>query len=291
MMQLRTQNSELKTQNSIKHLYTALDAHFTPEAHWWPITTPTSSFEVVVGTVLVQQTRWQAVEAAIARLHERGLMQPATLASCDPQQLAQLIRPCAFHSQKAPGLQAICRYLLEHYAGDMAPFLAQERSLVRAELLSLPRIGRESADTIMLYAGGHALFVVDAYARRLFARVGLFPDLDSMRVPYDLLQQRVETALAADTLPMPCWLARAGIARPAHLPQLSDAALLYWELHALIVEACIHHCQATQPRCDRPGRQHRFLDPRKCATPCQQCSACPISQGCAWYHRDPAAAP
>ena len=204
---------------NIHHFYSQLAAHFTPEAHWWPIITDTPSFEVLVGTVLVQQTRWQAVEAAIGRLNERGLMQPATLAAYDTEQLAQLIRPCAFHGQKAPGLQAICRHLLERYDGEMMPMLAQERSTLRAELLALPRIGRESADTIMLYAGGHPLFVVDAYARRLFARVGLFADIDAMRVPYDLLQQRVEAALKAERMPEPRWLSSLGRVRPAHLLQ------------------------------------------------------------------------
>src|SRR5206468_11829712 len=109
--------------------------------------------------------------------------------------LAALIRPCAFHTQKAPCLQAICRHLVERYAGDMAALLAQARAPLRAELLALPRIGRETADTIMLFAGGHPVFIVDAYARRLLARLDIVPGFDFAHARYDDIQSLVEGAL------------------------------------------------------------------------------------------------
>src|SRR5215212_9422757 len=177
-------------------LYDALFAHFGHEPHWWPIVSDTPQFEILVGAVLVQQTRWETVEAAVVRLRDAGLLDPAALAAADTAALAAPIRPCAFHTQKAPGLQAICRYLVERYAGDMAALLAQARAPLRAELLALPQIGRETADAIMLYGGGHPLFIADAYARRLLGRLDLAPGFDFARARYDVAQQLIEGALS-----------------------------------------------------------------------------------------------
>lgn len=265
-------------------LYDALHEHFGYEPHWWPLRSDTPHFEIMVGAVLVQQTRWETVEAAVVRLIEAGLLGPAALAAADPATLAALIRPCAFYAQKAHDLQAICRYLLAHYDGELVPLLAQPRAAARAELLSLPRIGQETADTILLYAGGHALFVVDAYARRLFARLDLAPGFDFTRARYDDVQRLVEEALTP-------WR-RAGT--PSGGPALPDPRSLapdgslrhfLWDLHALIVEACIHHCLASNPRCSRPGTRRGFIDERKCAGHCTACGGCPLRATCASYQR------
>lgn len=262
----------------------ALDEHFGHEPHWWPVITEHPQFEVMVGAVLVQQTRWETVEAAVARLRDAGLMAPVAMAECETGALAELIRPCAFHMQKAPGLQAICRELLVHYAGEPAQLLAGERAVVRRRLLMLPRIGRETADTIMLYGGGWPLFVVDAYARRLFARLDLAPGFDFLRASYDAVQALIEGALAAHLLRY-----AAGGARTFLIHRMAnthgDATFFYAQLHALVVEACVHHCLARKPRCDRPGHARMFVDPLKCATHCVDCSGCPLRRDCAAYRR------
>src|SRR6476620_8700482 len=237
-------------QTRILALYDALSAHFGHEPHWWPIVSDTPQFEMLVGAVLVQQTRWETVEAAVVRLLEAGLLDPAALAAADTAELAALIRPCAFHTQKAPGLQAICRYLVERYAGDIPALLSQERAPLRAELLALPRIGRETADAIMLFAGGHPLLIVDAYARRLLGRLDLVPGFDFARARYDDIQALIEGALT-DSI-VDGRLQIADFVLPIPNPQ-SPIANFYRNFHALIVEACIHHCLATNPRCDRPG--------------------------------------
>src|SRR6266508_3681604 len=113
-----TQRTSPPLRDRLLALYDALYAHFGHEPHWWPIVSDTPQVEIIVGAVLVQQTRWETVEAAVVRLRDAGLLAPAALAAADTAALAALIRPCAFHSQKAPGLQAICRYLVERYAGD-----------------------------------------------------------------------------------------------------------------------------------------------------------------------------
>jgi endonuclease-3 related protein len=261
-------------------LFRALNDHFDHEPHWWPVHSDTPQFEIMLGAVLVQQTRWETVEAALGRLRAAGLFTPAALAAADTGALAALIRPCAFHGQKAAGLQAICRTLLERHGGEVGALLAGERAAVRARLLALPRIGRETADTIMLYAGGHPVFIVDAYARRLFARVGLAPGFDVLRAPYDTVQAMVEGAILNATED---WRLERGDWEHAVADLQSLLSNLYRAVHALIVEACIHHCLARTPRCDQPGTHRAFLDPRKCAAHCLDCRGCPLRPHCAAY--------
>jgi endonuclease-3 related protein len=230
--------------------------------------------------VLVQQTRWQAVEAAIRRLIACGWMSPHGLAAADPAELALLIRPCAFHTQKAPGLQAIARHIRDGYAGDTAALLAQAPQPLRAELLGLPRIGRETADTIMLYGGGHASFIVDAYARRILSRAGLPTSIDLGRAPYDTIKNLVEQAIESGPLPQ---LPAERRILPSFITARSALAAFHWDFHALIVEASIHHCTATRQRCASPGLRPAFVDDRKCAAHCRECNACPLSATCATY--------
>ena len=274
--------NSITLQSRLLALYDALFAHFGHEPHWWPIVSDTPQFEMLVGAVLVQQTRWETVEAAVVRLRDAGLLDPAALAAADTAALAALIRPCAFHTQKAPGLQAICRYLIERYAGDMTALLSQARVPLRAELLALPRIGRETADAIMLYGGGHPVFIVDAYARRLLARLDLAPGFDFLRARYDDVQALVETALGDPIVD--CRLQVAEYAPPIYNLQ-SAICNFYRNFHALIVEECIHHCLATRPRQDRPGARRVFVDPHKCAVHCLDCQGCPLRGMCAEYGR------
>ena len=269
-------------QARILALYDALSAHFAHEPHWWPIVSDTPQFEMLIGAVLVQQTRWETVEAAVVRLRDAGLLDPFALAAADTTALAALIRPCAFHTQKAPGLQAICRYLVERYAGDMTALLSQARAPLRAELLALPRIGRETADAIMLFAGGHPVFIVDAYARRLLARLDLAPGFDFARARYDAVQALIEGALTDPIVD--CRLQIADYAPPIYNLQ-SPICNFYRSFHALIVEECIHHCLATRPRQDRPGARRMFVDARKCAAHCLDCQSCPLRGMCAEYGR------
>jgi endonuclease III related protein len=265
-------------------LYDALYAHFGHEPHWWPIVSDSPQIEMIVGAVLVQQTRWETVGAAVVRLCDAGLLAPAALAAADTDALAALIRPCAFQGQKAPGLQAIARHILERHGGDVAAMLAQERAPLRAELLALPRIGRETADTIMLYAGGHPVFVVDAYTRRLFGRLGLAPGFDFVRARYDDVQALVEGAFADEDRG---WRMEDGGSKCLAILDPPSSILgpreFYWNLHALIIEECIHHCLANSPRQDQPGARRAFVDPRKCAEHCIVCDGCPLRSICASY--------
>lgn len=186
--------------------------------HWWPGETP---FEVMVGAVLTQNTAWTNVEKAIANLKAAGALScPALLALPDPE-LAELIRPAGFFNVKTARLKALCRFLAERGVDDAPEALADQGTTaeLRRDLLAVHGVGEETADSILLYALGLPSFVVDAYTRRIFGRLGLLHGDESYRD----IQHRFESHLAKDVR-------------------------LYNEYHALIVQLAKLHCRP-RPRC------------------------------------------
>ncbi len=190
--------------------------HFGPLG-WWPGESP---FEVMVGAVLTQNTAWSRVEPAIENLRREGLLEARRLRAVSRERLVKLIRPAGTYRVKARYLRAMLDWLVERYGGDVERALAGETAAKRAELLSLPGIGRETADSILLYAGGHPVFVVDAYTRRIFSRHGLLRGDED----YDRIRERFEAGL------------------PRSAPVLN-------ELHAQIVNVGKEYCRPRKPRC------------------------------------------
>lgn len=155
---------------------------------WWPARTP---FEVMVGAVLVQNTRWTNVERAIDRLRECSWLSPSALAKARPQQLALQIRPAGCQTVKARRLIALSRWLLA--AGGLDALRSRPTATVRAQMLSVHGIGPETADAILCFALQRPVFIADRYARRLLGRLGL---LDSATVAaYEPCRTRVEAWL------------------------------------------------------------------------------------------------
>jgi endonuclease III related protein len=252
-------------------IYRRLEQHFgrlcgeQPAWTWWPIFSRAPLFEMMVGAVLVQQTRWETVEDALLRLDSAGLLHPPAMAGTDPTHLALLIRPAAFHSQKAPGLIRIAEHLCAHYGGNPAHLLARPTEALRAELLALPRIGPETADVIMLYAGGHAVFVIDDYTRRLFERVLPTPPIDWRRARYALLRSHIEQALAGQVPP-------------------AQQAALYAEFHAQINEICVRYC-LSKPRCDGPPARRVYSRQPQRDSYLDRHDGCPLRTVCAYYQQ------
>jgi endonuclease-3 related protein len=134
--------------------------------------------------------------------------------------LARLVRPSGYFRQKAKKLKAFVHFLREHYGGSLARMFRRPTAELREQLLAVHGIGRETADSILLYAGGHPVFVVDAYTHRILGRHGLTsgkPDYEAVRALFE-----------------------------SHLP--GDAAL-YNEFHALLVNVGKNWCRKHQPRC------------------------------------------
>jgi endonuclease-3 related protein len=133
---------------------------------------------VVIGAILTQATAWRNVELALRNLKEVLPGKDWSLEAIHQKpeaELAGIIRPCGFFNTKARKLKAFARHVCQHYRGDLAAFLSQETGQLRAELLSIHGVGQETADAILLYAAGKPAFVIDAYTRRIIARVGLAP--------------------------------------------------------------------------------------------------------------------
>lgn len=153
-------------------VYERLYARFGPQ-HWWPADSP---FEVIVGALLMAQTAWRNAEAAIANLKRAGLFDPHGLAKAPIQTIRRLVKPAGLYRSKPRRLKAFCEHLVRVADGDLTRFFARPFETVRAELLSLPGVGPETADSILLYAGNFPTFVVDAYTIRIGRRLGLFDE-------------------------------------------------------------------------------------------------------------------
>lgn len=155
-------------------VFQRLLASYGPQ-RWWPADTP---FEVMVGAILTQSAAWNNVEKAIFNLKEQGLLHPEALRTVPLSELAAAIRPSGYFNSKAKKLIALASWL-ETRHDDASALREQDTRSLRAELLSVYGIGEETADSIMLYACDHPVFVVDAYTRRILGRLGIKPEKDS----------------------------------------------------------------------------------------------------------------
>ncbi len=150
-------------------MYRLLLERFGPQ-NWWPAEGP---FEVMVGAVLTQNTNWANVEKAISNLKEAGALDIHRIHEMDTKTLARLIKPAGYYNIKAKRLKNFIRFLVEEYDGELEAFFSEDTHVLREGLLSVNGIGRETADSILLYAARRPVFVVDAYTYRIMARHGL----------------------------------------------------------------------------------------------------------------------
>ncbi len=156
-------------------IYDRLYTAYGPQ-RWWP---GDSEFEIIAGAILTQSASWSNVERALANLKAAGLLSPKGIEALSESELAELIRPSGYYNAKARKLKAFVRLLGECARGDLERLLALPAAELRALLLATHGIGPETADSILLYAAGRPVFVIDAYTRRIFSRLGLSPEIDS----------------------------------------------------------------------------------------------------------------
>ncbi len=178
------------TSEALQGIYRRLYAAYGPQG-WWPGASP---FEVVVGAILTQAAAWTNVEKAIANLKAAGVLSPRGILEMPLDELARLVYPAGYYSAKARKLKAFVEMLFERHGGDLDRLFALPLPDLRRELLDTHGIGPETADAIILYAAGQPRFVIDAYTRRVFARLGLAPPGDD----YASWQRLFEEALAPD---------------------------------------------------------------------------------------------
>jgi endonuclease III related protein len=203
----------VKPRVSIPEVYKTLLAAYGHQ-HWWP---GNSRFEIMAGAILVQNTAWTNVEHAIANLKQAWALSPEAILRAPPRRLANWLKPSGYFNVKAKRLQAMCRWIIGR--GSLREIAKMPTATLRAELLAVHGIGRETADAILLYAFNRPVFVIDAYTRRIFVRLGL---VDAAK-DYETLRACFENALPRE-------------------------AALYNEYHALIVTHGKDICR-TRPRC------------------------------------------
>ena len=201
-------------------IYKKLFKHYGSQ-HWWPGDSP---FEVMVGAVLTQNTAWTNVEKAIANLKQSKVLSAVKLAAMPADALAQLIRPAGYFNVKAKRLQSFCNWFLEQ-GGEKTLNRCDDVEL-RNGLLSVNGVGPETADDMVLYAFNRPVFVIDAYTRRIFSRLGLVTGDES----YEQLRQQFEMQLSSK------------------IKQRDELVSIYNEYHALIVLHAKDVCRK-KPRC------------------------------------------
>jgi endonuclease III related protein len=203
----------------IRLYYQALSRAYGAQ-RWWPAHT---RFEVIVGAFLTQNTAWNNVEKALRNLRRAGILSVAGIRRIPLLTLEQLVRPSGYFRQKAGRLKGFVEFLDREYGGSLQRMFSQTTATLREELLSLNGVGPETADAILLYAGKHPVFVVDAYARRVLDR----HRITRFSSGYDEIRNLFETALAA----------------PAATNGRAESAAIFNQTHALIVQVGKNHCR------------------------------------------------
>ncbi len=179
-----------ETLTKIPALYDKLLTHFG-HRNWWPAETP---FEVCIGAILTQNTSWKNVVKAIANLKNMDCLDPVRLYRSDLDKVAEMIRPAGYYNVKARRLMNFVVYLVEKHDGKLESLFQPEKMQLRKNLLSINGIGRETADSIILYAAQKPIFVVDAYTKRVLHRHGFIHE----KADYDDVQDLFENALPED---------------------------------------------------------------------------------------------
>jgi endonuclease-3 related protein len=197
-------------------IFDRLYGRYGPQ-NWWPGDT---DLEIIVGAILTQSASWRNVDRALNALKVRGLLNLDSLRSIDQEKLAWMIRPSGYFNAKAAKIKAFVAMLDEHYKGRLGMLLSEPLDVMRERLIATPGIGPETADAIVLYAGGLPTFVIDAYTRRIMQRIGLGPVGDA----YEDWRAFFTESLPAD-------------------------AGLFNEYHALLVAHGKALCTKTRPRC------------------------------------------
>ncbi len=180
----------MSTREKINRMYELLEDALGPQ-HWWPGETP---FEVMVGAVLTQNTNWTNVEKAIANLKQRDLLTPEKLHSLPTEELAELIRPAGYYNIKAKRLKNLIDFLFDDFDGDLDALFSLGVYDLRRSLLSVSGVGRETCDSIILYAAEKPTFVVDTYTHRVLLR----HDLIDESADYEEIKELFESSLPAE---------------------------------------------------------------------------------------------
>jgi endonuclease-3 related protein len=253
-------------QDAIRAYYGALFSAWGHQ-HWWPAR---SRFEMIVGAYLTQNTAWTNVEKAFIKLRGEHVLTIGGIRRTSRARLARLIRSSGYFRQKAERLKTFVEFLDSRYGGSLTHMFARPTEALRAELLALNGVGPETADSILLYAGNHPVFVVDAYTRRILER----HEIVSGNARYDEIRLLFEQALSRSCAPgqrlddapaaAPAARPPASCQRPSRMStaKRTPLAQVFNEMHGLIVGVGKTYCLKSQPRCEQCPLQ-KFLPAAK----------------------------
>jgi endonuclease III related protein len=235
-------------EENIVAIYSTIAQAWGPQ-HWWPAQ---SRFEVIVGAYLTQNTNWGNVELALGKLRAARALSIDGIRKTSLRRLETLIRSSGYFRQKARNLKTFVKFLDRCYGGSLTKMFAQPTAKLREQLLTLNGVGPETADSILLYAGQHPVFVVDAYTRRLARRHGILDE----KAGYENIRELFEKALvqapqAADSHspvsrgPASHTPSRMSLARRTPLAQAFN------EMHGLIVSVGKQYCLKSKAQCEQ----------------------------------------
>jgi len=161
---------------------------------WWPAKSKSKEdrrFEVIAGAVLTQATNWKNVEHALENLRSEKILNLRKFVGTPLPKIEKLVRPSGFYKQKAGRLLNLSKHLSKY--NNLERFFSRPAEDIRKELLELNGIGKETADSILLYAGDKLIFPVDAYTFRIFRKKRWIEKFD-----YERIRELVEDQLPKD---------------------------------------------------------------------------------------------
>jgi endonuclease-3 related protein len=231
----------------IQQIYLTVSRTWGPQ-HWWPAQ---SRFEVIVGAFLTQNTSWSNVELAMRQLRAAKLLSVSGIREIKTAKLEKLVRSSGYFRQKAQRLKNFVKFLDANYDGSLTRMFSQPTHKLREELLSLNGIGPETADSILLYAGQHPVFVVDAYTKRIASR----HQIADSNASYDELRIMFERALESISVPSArgTFLPDGASHPPSRMSKAKrcSTAQVYNDMHGFMVGIGKNYCRKTKPDCER----------------------------------------
>jgi endonuclease III related protein len=240
---------KLSSEENVAAIYSML-ARTWGHQHWWPAR---SRFEVIVGAYLTQNTSWRNVEIALQTLRAARVLSVEGIRNISIRRLERLIRPSGYFRQKARNLKTFVKFLDRCYDSSLSKMFAQPTSELREQLLSLNGVGAETADSILLYAGQHPVFVVDAYTRRLAVRHGILAE----NATYEEIRSLFERSLTRVPELATIVVSSGSSGKASHAPSRmslaarSPLAQAFNEMHGLIVSAGKQYCLKSKAQCDQ----------------------------------------
>ncbi|MFX0181814.1 MAG: endonuclease III domain-containing protein [Candidatus Hodarchaeota archaeon] len=215
----------MQSKEKILFIFNWLNTHYPrlePHGSTWLLwikseKTPSEVFEVAIGTILVQNTNWRNVNKAIANLKDESFFSFQKIYNMDLEKLEGLIKPAGFYKQKASYLKALSGLLLS-YNNNYIP--------TRAELLKCKGVGKETADSILVYCFHQPIPIVGTYTRRFFARIN--GNVDYLKRKYELIQDELRR-------------------------NLKHEAQVLGQFHALVVCHSQNLCHKKDPKCPKCG--------------------------------------